>query len=87
MVEALVGLKLIDEVVQSFVEFFDHLMVLLKDTEDIGCSPRDLAKKLCYEIVPHQVPRTGFWLGSSLISQSIKIFSPDFFLSFSKTSG
>ena len=59
MVKALVGLKLIDEVVQSFVEFFGHLMVLLKDTEDIGCSPRDLAEKLCHEIALRQAPRTG----------------------------
>ena len=53
VVEALVGLKLINEVVQLFVEFFGHLMVLLKDIEDVGCSLRDLAKKLGHKIVPH----------------------------------
>ena len=53
MVEALIGLELIDEVVQLFVEFFDYFMVLLKDIEDVGCSLRDLAKKLGHKIVPH----------------------------------
>ena len=53
VVEALIGLELIDEVVQLFVEFFDYFMVLLKDIEDVGCSLRDLAKKLGHKIVPH----------------------------------
>ena len=66
MVEALIGLKLIDEVVQSFVEFFGHLMVLLKDTEDVGCSPRDLAEKLRHEIAPRRAPRTGVLAGFPL---------------------
>ena len=52
MVEVLLGLKLVDEVVQSFVKFLSHLVVLLKDIEDVGCSPRDLAEKSRHEIAP-----------------------------------
>ena len=59
MVEALIGLELVDEVVQSFVEFLSHLVILLKDIEDVGCSPRDLAEKSRHEIAPRRAPRTG----------------------------
>jgi len=60
------ALKLIDEVVQSFVEFFGHLMVLLKDTEDVGCLPRDCAERLRHEIAPCRAPRTGVLAGFPL---------------------
>ena len=66
MVEALVGLELVDEVVQSFVEFLSHLVVLLKDIEDVGCLPRDLAKRLRHKIAPRRAPRTGVLAGFPL---------------------
>ena len=45
--------------------------------------PRDCATRLRHAERREQ----GFWPGSPLISQSIKLLSPDFFLPFPKTSG
>jgi len=64
VVEALVGLELVNKVVQSFVEFLSHLVILLKNIEDVGYSPRDLAEKSRHEIAPSRALRTEFWPGS-----------------------
>ena len=62
-------------------------MVLLKDIEDVGCSPRDLAEIAPRDCAMPSAENRGFDQVPPLISQSIKLLSPDFFLPFPKTSG
>jgi len=82
MVEALIGLELVDEVVQLFVEFLSHLVILLKNIENVGCSPRDLAEKSRHEIAPRRAPRTGVLAGFPLNFPVYKAFFPRLLPSF-----